>query len=145
MKIWSLNLLDNLSNCLMNLSGDSTGFEPKTSAMPVQCSNQLSYEVTLLRVGQFVGLIFSRERNVVWKKCCIIWRIIYMRGSYLHLISNTALHIKFLKITCFAVVWTTWGQKFNSSSPHCFQFIPGEFVRVLLAKQLEIMDKWLQR
>ena len=31
----------------MNLknSGDSTGFEPMTSAMPVQCSNQLSYEV----------------------------------------------------------------------------------------------------
>ena len=31
----------------MNLknSGDSTGFEPMTSAMPVQCSNQLSYEL----------------------------------------------------------------------------------------------------
>ena len=45
MKIWSSHLLDNLSNCLMNLknSGDSTGFEPMTSAMPVQCSNQLSY------------------------------------------------------------------------------------------------------
>ena len=30
MKIWSSHLLDNLSNCLMNLknSGDSTGFEP---------------------------------------------------------------------------------------------------------------------
>ena len=42
------HLLDNLSNCLMNLknSGDSTGFEPMTSAMPVQCSHQLSYEVT---------------------------------------------------------------------------------------------------
>ena len=52
---------------LMNLknSGDSTGFEPMTSAMPVQCSNQLSYEVTQLRAGQFVGLMFSRERNVV--------------------------------------------------------------------------------
>ena len=60
-------ILDNLSNCLMNLknSGDSTGFEPMTSAMPVQCSNQLSYEVTQLRAGQFVGLMFSRERNVV--------------------------------------------------------------------------------
>ena len=34
---------------------------------PVQCSNQLSYEVTQLRAGQFVGLMFSRERNVVWK------------------------------------------------------------------------------
>ena len=39
MKIWSSHLLDNLSNCLMNLknSGDSTGFEPMISAMPVQC------------------------------------------------------------------------------------------------------------
>ena len=44
---------------------DSTGFEPVTSAMPVQCSNQLSYEVTQLRAGQFVGLMFSREWNVV--------------------------------------------------------------------------------
>ena len=88
-KIWSSHLLDNLSNCLMNLknSGDSTGFEPMTSAMPVQCSNQLSYEVTQWRAGQFVGLMFSRERNVIWKK---------VRGSYLHLISNTALHITFL-------------------------------------------------
>ena len=62
-----LALTDNLSNCLMNLknSGDSTGFEPMTSAMPMQCSNQLSYEVTQLRAGQFVGLMFSRERNVV--------------------------------------------------------------------------------
>ena len=48
-KIWTSHLLDNFSNnCLMNLknSGDSTGFEPMTSAMLVQCSNQLSYEVT---------------------------------------------------------------------------------------------------
>ena len=37
-----------------------------TSAMPVQCSNQLSYEVTQLRAGQFVGLMFSRE-----KECCM--------------------------------------------------------------------------
>ena len=51
----------------MNLknSGDSTGFEPMTSAMPVQCSNQLSYEVTQWRAGQFVGLMFSRERNSI--------------------------------------------------------------------------------
>ena len=71
MKIWSSHLLDNLSNCLMNLknSGDSTGFEPMTSAMPVQCSNQLSYKVTQLRAGQLVGFMFSRERNVIWKKC----------------------------------------------------------------------------
>ena len=70
MKIGSSHLLDNLSNCLMNLknSGESTGFEPMTSAMPVQCSNQMSYQVTQLREGQFVGPMFSRERNVVWKK-----------------------------------------------------------------------------
>ena len=66
MKIRSSHLLDNLSNCLMNLknSGDSTGFEPMTSAMPVQSSNQQSYEVIQWREGQFVGLMFSRERNV---------------------------------------------------------------------------------
>ena len=41
MKIWSSHLLDNLSNYLMNLknSGDLTGFEPMTSAMPVQWCN----------------------------------------------------------------------------------------------------------
>ena len=74
MKIWSSHLLDNLSNCLMNLinSGDSTGFEPMTSAMPVQCSNQLSYEVTQWSAGQFVGLMFSRERNVIYMKECYI-------------------------------------------------------------------------
>ena len=49
----------------MNLknSGDSTGFEPMTSATPVQCSNQLSYEVTQWRAGQFDGLMVYRERN----------------------------------------------------------------------------------
>ena len=54
MKIWSSHLLDNLSNCLMNLknSGDSTGFEPMTSAMPVQCS------ATELRSHNLLGLCF---------------------------------------------------------------------------------------
>ena len=60
MKIWSSHLLDNLSNnyCLMNLknSGDSTGFEPMTSVMPVQCANQLSYEVTQVRAGHLVRI-----------------------------------------------------------------------------------------
>ena len=91
MEIWSSHLLDNLSNCLMDLknSGDSTGFEPMTSAMPVQCSNQLSYEVTQLRAGQFVRLIFSRERNVVWKKCymkCGVWNQMKIWSS--HLLDN---------------------------------------------------------
>ena len=63
----------------MNLknSGDSTEFEPMTSAMPVQCSNQLSYEVTQWRAGQFVGLMFpvkgmSYERNV---RCSAVFEI----------------------------------------------------------------------
>ena len=40
----------------MNLknSGDSTGFEPMTCAMPVQCSNQLSYDV---HSGEQVNLL----------------------------------------------------------------------------------------
>ena len=109
MKIWSSHLLDNLSNCLMNLknSGDATGFEPMTSAMPVQCSNQLSYEVTQMRAGQFVGLVFSRERNVVWKKRdmkCGVWNQMKIWSSHLHLhlhlISNTAFHITFLTFFC---------------------------------------------
>ena len=48
-----------------------------TSAMPVQCSNQLSYEVTQLRAGQFVGLMFSRERNAntaFWTKGQVLHR-----------------------------------------------------------------------
>ena len=51
----------------MNLknSGDSTGFEPMTSVMPVQCSIQLSYEVTQLRTGQFVGLTPNPNPNPV--------------------------------------------------------------------------------
>ena len=49
----------------LNNSGDSTGFEPMTSAMPVQCSNQLSYEVTQLGAGQFVGLmLYEVRRNI---------------------------------------------------------------------------------
>ena len=66
MKIWSSHLLDNLSNCLMNHknSGDSMEFEPMTSAIPVQSSNQLSYEVTQLRAGQFCwAYVFP------WKEC----------------------------------------------------------------------------
>ena len=39
--------------------------EPMTSAITVQCSNQLSYEVTQLKARQSFGLMFSRERNVV--------------------------------------------------------------------------------
>ena len=99
-KIWSSHLLDNLSNCLMNLknSGDSTGFEPMTCAMPVQCSNQLSYEVTQLRAGQFVGLMFSRERNVVWKKCCMkcgIWNQVKIWSSHLlDNLSNCLMNLK---------------------------------------------------
>ena len=100
MKIWSSLLLDNLSNCLMNLkkSCDSTGFEPMTSAMPVQCSNQLSYEVTQWRAGQFVGLMFSRERNVIWKKCymqCGVWNQMKIWSSHLlDNLSNCLMNLK---------------------------------------------------
>ena len=45
-------------------SGDFAGFEPTTSAMPVKYSYQLSYEGTQLsRIGQFVGIMFSCERE----------------------------------------------------------------------------------
>ena len=100
MKIWSSHLLDNLSNCLLNLknSGDSTGFEPMTSAMPVQCSNQLSYEVTQWRAGQFVGLMFSRERNVIWKNCymqCGVWNQMKIWSSHLlDNLSNCLMNLK---------------------------------------------------
>ena len=99
MKIRSSHLLDNLSNCLMNLknSGDSTGFEPMTSAMLVQCSNQLSYKVTQLRAGQFVGHMFSHERNVVWKKCymkCGVWNQMKILSS--HLLDNLSNCLRWL-------------------------------------------------
>ena len=57
-----LALAGQFKHLLMSLkiSGDSTGFEPMTYPVPVQCSNQLSYEVIELRAGQFVGLMFSR-------------------------------------------------------------------------------------
>ena len=42
-----------------------------TSAMPVQCSNQLSYEVTQLRAGQFVGLMFSRIKEMLYAVRCL--------------------------------------------------------------------------
>ena len=79
----------------MNLknSGDSTGFEPMTSAMPVQCSNQLSYEVTQLRADQFNDHLESPK---FFRFMIQLLKIVkQVRGSYLHLISNTA-HITFL-------------------------------------------------
>ena len=69
LKTWSSHLLDNLSNCLLNLknSGDSTGFEPMTSAMPVQCSNQLSYEVTQLGalLSHYIPFTGKHEPNIL--------------------------------------------------------------------------------
>ena len=64
-----LALAGQLSNCLMNLknSGDSTGFEPMTSAMPVQCSNQLSYEVTQWRAAQFAGPMKEHMTFLSWE------------------------------------------------------------------------------
>ena len=105
-KIWSSHLLENLSNCLMNLknSGDSTGFEPITSAIPVQCSHQLSYEVTQWRPGQFVGLMFSRERNVIWKKCymqCGVWNQMKIWSSHLlDNLSNCLMNLYICNVHC---------------------------------------------
>ena len=49
--------------CTWKIQVAPTGFEPTASAMPVQCSYQLSYEATQLRAGQFVGLM----RVLPWK------------------------------------------------------------------------------
>ena len=167
MKIWSSHFLNNLSNCLMNLknSGDSTGFEPMTSAMPVQCSNQLSYEVTQWRAGQFVGLMFSRERNVVWKKCymkCGVLKsnedmILTLAGQFKQLLKlsskcedhifiwfqNTALHITLLSyhINCVLIRW-------SQEAIFCFRLIsvlpscrfPRDF---LSAKESYLFSAWV--
>ena len=60
----------------MNLknSGDSTGFEPMTSAMPVQCTNQLNYEVIQWRQVNLLGSCFpvkgmSYERMLYAVRC----------------------------------------------------------------------------
>jgi len=57
----------------MNLggSGDSAGFEPVASAMPVRCSGRLGCGVAQLGAGRFVGLVFSRGGGVVWERCCV--------------------------------------------------------------------------
>ena len=90
LKTWSSHLLDNLSNCLLNLknSGDSTGFEPMTSALPVQCSNQLSYEVTQLRAGQYV-FRFKRQLLKLSSKCeDHVFSWFKHRTSYITLLSQ---------------------------------------------------------
>ena len=80
MKRWSSHLLDNLSDCLILVCApekfqvSSRGFEPMTSVMPVQCSYELSYKVTQMWAGQFVGLMCSCERNDYWKKC--LWSVV---------------------------------------------------------------------
>ena len=149
LKIWSSHLLDNLSNCLMNLknSGDSTGFEPMTSAMPVQCSNQLSYEVTQLRAGQFVGLMFSRERNVVWKKCymkCGVWNQLKIWSSHLlDNLSNCLMNLKnsgdstgFEPMTSAMPV-----QCSNQLSYEVTQLRAGQFVGLMFSRERNVVWK----
>ena len=46
-----------------NIQVSSTGFAPMTSVMPVQCSDQLSYEVIQTWAGQIFGIMCSLERN----------------------------------------------------------------------------------
>ena len=54
-------MLDNLSDWLISAPEKfqecSTGFEPMTSVMPVQCFYQLSYAATQMSGGQFVGFM----------------------------------------------------------------------------------------
>ena len=70
MKIWSSHLLDNLSNCLMNLknSGDSTGFEPMISAMPVQCFREHCTGIEFFRfMRQLLKLSSKCEDHIfIW-------------------------------------------------------------------------------
>ena len=54
--------------CTWKIQVTPTGFEPTTSATPVQCSYQLSYEATQLRAGQFVGLMRVFPRKEWWMK-----------------------------------------------------------------------------
>ena len=44
-----------------------------TSTTPVQCFNKLSYEVTQLRAGQFVGLMFYERsmKEVLYEVRCL--------------------------------------------------------------------------
>ena len=78
MKIWSSHLLDNLKN-----SGGSTGLESMTSAMLVQCSNQLSYEVTKLKAGHDLLVLcfpvkgMSYERNVILVRVYILKQLFF--------------------------------------------------------------------
>ena len=149
MKIWSSHLLDNLSNCLMNLknSGDSTGFEPMTSAMPVQCSNQLSYEVTQWRAGQFVGLMFSRERKVIWKKCymqCGVWNQMKIWSS--HLLDNLSSCLMNLKnsgdSTGFEPMTSAMPvQCSNQLSYEVTQWRAGQFVGLMFSRERNIIWK----
>ena len=46
------------------LSHDLVGLKPTTSAMPVQCSHQLSYKVTQPRAGQPLGPMPSADNTL---------------------------------------------------------------------------------
>ena len=61
-----------------------------TSAMPVQCSNQLSYEVTQLRAGQFAGLMlhFFHTGLFLLLLSYIIHQVSYDHRSYERNLSN---------------------------------------------------------
>ena len=61
---WTCNLSASHTVCAgEKFQVSSMGFEPMTSAMPVQGSHQLSYEATQMWAGQFAGIICSYERN----------------------------------------------------------------------------------
>ena len=77
----------------MNLknSGDSTGFEAMTSAMPVQCSNQLSYEVT--HSGVQVNSLSS----------CFLVKECHMKEGCSHASINTVIRNELLEAQMFAI------------------------------------------
>ena len=79
-----------------------------TSAMSVQRSNQLSYEVTQLGAGQFVGLMFSRERNVVWKKCYVKCGVSKSNEDMI--------------LCCFSIFQIRWIKKCRFINGHSFFF-----------------------
>ena len=66
MKIWSLHLLDSLSNWLMNLknSGDSTGFYPMTSATPASARVMSSFDFKH-RTSYNISLTYHHSVKIV--------------------------------------------------------------------------------
>ena len=89
-KLWFSHLLDNLSNCLRTWKIQVTQRDSNPWPLRCRCSALTNWATkSQFRAGQFVGFMFSRERNVVWKKCymkCGIWNQVKIWSS--HLLDN---------------------------------------------------------